>query len=282
MRHILPVILSSILFVDFSFAVETVKKTEQIQPREYGEDVAKSVAVLLKSGKNLKGFLGRLGGFYTSKDIRKTKELLLSKGFSQKSKLPSFKRKKSRIIFDKKNYIDFIGPNLVVVNGMKVRMGKGDLHTEVNRVITRFESKQKISFIYRLLFSQAHALSDMQGILAAVAGGAVGVLGGEYFGMNKWLGGALGVGAVYLVAELFQSYKDGDVSCASNGKYQIRSKDRNSLFMATSKHRRVSNSVLQTAGLRGTSCTEERAAKLQSFFDSDHIIKASSPSSTIQ
>jgi len=261
----LLVILSSILFVEFSFAAQSAEKSKQIQPREYGSDVAKSVSVLLKNGKNLKGFLGSLNGYYTAKDIRKTSRMLQAKGISQKSKIPSFKLDGSKIIFDKRNYVDFISPNLVIVNGLKVRRGKGDLHTEVNNLVERLENRQKVSFIYQLFFPKAHALDTIQGLLAAVAGGAVGALGGErYLGLNRWVGGAIGVGAVYLVTELVQSNRDGEVSCTADGYYQVRSKGRNGIFMATAEYTTVPTSTLTSLGFDYDNCTTNRAAQLES------------------
>jgi len=73
------VALSSMLFAEFSHAA--LDNSQKIQSREYGADVAKSVAILLKTSKNLKGFLGKLRGYYTAEDIKETKDLLLSQGF---------------------------------------------------------------------------------------------------------------------------------------------------------------------------------------------------------
>jgi len=264
----LLIVLCSLFTAELSFAA---KNSKQIEVSEYGKDVAKSVSLLLKNSKNVKSFMGNFKGYYSSNDIRNTSKLLLSKGVSQKSKIPSFVRKGSRIVFNKTNYIDFISQNLIVVNGLKVRKSQGNYQLNVASIIKNMEATQKLSFFQRLFFSEAQALTSMQGVIAAIAGGAVGALGGErYLGLTQVQGAALGVGAVYLLAEITQSSRDGDVSCTPNGNYEIRAKGRGALFMASAEYSRVSASTLSAANLPAT-CTENRAEELQARLGSGDI-----------
>ena len=256
------------LVAELSFAA---KSSQKIEVNEYGKDVAKSVSLLLKNSKNMKSFMGNFKGYYSSNDIRNTSKFLLSKGVSQKSKIPSFARKGSKIVFNKNNYIDFISQNLIIVNGIKVRRSKGNYRSNVASIVNKMEAMQKLSFFQSLFISEVHALSSMQGIIAAIGGGAVGALAGErYLGWSRLQGAALGVGAVYLLAEITQSSRDGDVSCTPNGNYEIRSKGRGALFMASAEYSRVSASTLSAANLPST-CTENRAAELQAMLGSGDI-----------
>ena len=159
----------------------------------------------------------------------------------------------------------------MIVNGFKFRKSRGTLYSQTNLIIQKLESRKKASLIHQLFFPKAYALDTASGMLTAIAAGAVGALGGEkFFGLNKWVGGAIGVGAVYLVAELVQSNKDGKVSCTNDGRYQIRSKDRNEILMATAKYGPVGEEVLslERLGLSTDDCNGVNALKVQQYFDS--------------
>lgn len=271
-------VMGSLLLVTQAFSKEAEQKTLNLP--DYGKDVAKSVDVLLKRSKNMEGFLKNLEGQYSTKEVRDAKKLLLKRGYSQKDKIPSFKRVGSRIVFDSQNFVDFVGPSLLVANGIKVRSSKEKLDQKILNVLDQLEKKDSssTSFLHNLFFPKAHAFGTLTGIIAAVAGGAAGSWAGpEYLGTSRVMGGALGVGAVYLVTELFQSSKDGEVSCTPNGNYQVRNKERNGIFMASAEFSRVTSSTLAAARLPNT-CTENRAAQLQRALETGNIDRnAASP-----
>jgi len=164
-----------------------------------------------------------------------------------------------------------ISPELIVVNGIKIRRSKKDLYESVVAVKNALEKRDVISFFYELIFPRAHALNTMQGLVVALAGGAVGSMAGDrFFGLNRWVGAGIGVGAVYLVTELIQSNREGDVTCSASGDYQIRSKGRNGLLMATAEYTTVSEPTLTAMGLP-TTCTDSRAAQVQAALSSGQI-----------
>ena len=269
LKHVrsLLMILSVVLLVEVSFGAELTPYS-----KDFGKDVAKSTSILLRNSRNLNGFLNSLKPFYTPKDIRKARRLLQENGISYKTKMPSFKVSGSKIIFDKENYIDFISPSLLIANGHKIRMEKLSLNQSVAKIVKIFNRPKKTSFVHDLVFPKAYALNTMQGLIVGVAAGATGAyLGESWFGWDKWIGAAVGVGVVYLLSELMQSNKDGEVSCSSGGGYQIRKKGRNALFMAAAEYDDVPESQLTAAGLPAT-CDPSRAARLQTAIEYDQFV----------
>jgi len=257
-----------------SFAAS--KKNMNSSSKVYGEQVAKSTSILLKDSKTIKSFINKLNGYYSSKDLKRVRKKLLINDISMKSKLPAHTLKGSKIIFDRNNYIDFISPEILIFNGIKLKKTKHDFSKNLNLVLLRLKQKQNLSWFEKLFFSKAYAMNTMQGLIAAVAAGSVGAVSGErFFGWNRWTGGALGVGAVYLLTELIQSRRNGEVSCSLQGQYRIRNKSRNGLLMATADYEVVPEATLTAAGLP-TRCTSSRAAELSGSLGRD----VESPTST--
>lgn len=140
-----------------------------------------------------------------------------------------------------------------------------------------------------LIVPEAHAFGNMLGALAILGAGMGGYhYGPKLLGVGGLTGALLGVGGVYLATELWQTFKSGDVTCSKDGKYQQRSKARNSWFMAMEEQTVISSDKVAEAGL-SENCTDNNAAALKAWGEQDRLripaattpVETAAPSSAI-
>lgn len=206
------------------FAVSTFAAQKKQDPQV---TMARATASFVNRMSNVEEYLATLDKNVSKEQMEKFRKQLSLNGINFKSKFPKMKYDGNKAYFDKKNFIIYVDDSTVNVNGVEIKKGVKNIDVVYSEVMSAIKKKNASHFY---LLPEAHAVSDLGGVMGMVATGALGFVLGPSLGVSAGLGAVLGAGAFFLANEAWQWFRDGSVSCGSNGEFLVRKKIRPGLF----------------------------------------------------
>jgi hypothetical protein len=214
----------------FSFIIATHGQAAQKAPAANAM-MARATASFINKIGTVDQYLMVMSKQISPEQMENFKKQLTQNGISGKTKFPKMNYDGNKVFFDKKNYIIYVDANTVNVNGHLLKKGIKGIDVVFKDVMENLKTKKSASFGF---IQEAHALSTMSGLVGMVGAGALGYFVGPMLGLSPGMGAAIGAGAFFLGNELYQSWRDGQVSC--DGEYYVyRGKSRNSIFASSTK-----------------------------------------------
>lgn len=240
----------------------------------YGETVALSTANLIGRHKTVGEFIRVFKPHMKAGEYRNFKKALASKNIAMSDKIPKVKAKGNKIyIASGGGVIEIKNETTFAINGHKFEGSKKDITSRFESVYANLsktkKEKKKISLM-SFVVPEAHAFGNLMGIVSIFGAGLGGYYLGPKLGVKNSTGALLGVGGIYLATELWQSFKNGQITCTRDGQYQRRSKERNMWFMAMSEQTIISSDKIAEAGL-GETCTRANAEALKAWSEQDRL-----------
>lgn len=228
----------------FIFAVAMVL-TAQSQAAQKQQDtnavLARSTASFMNRMSNVEEYLAIMDRHVTQEQMEKFKKQLSLNGIQGKNKIPKMRYDGNKAYFDKKNYIIYVDESTVNINGHEIKKGVKGIDVVYREVMEKIAKPKSASFSLALI-PEAQALTDMGGLIGMVGAGALGYIVGPMIGMSAGVGALAAAGAFFVGNELYQSFRDGGISC-QNGKFAVRRKVRPGLF-STGVHEELDHDTL--------------------------------------
>ncbi len=205
------------------------------------EATARATASFFNRMSSVEEYLAVIERNVSQEQMEKFRKRLSLNGVDTKAKFPHMKYDGNKVYFDKENYLIFVDENTVNVNGYQIRKGVKGIDVVYKEVMERLNTKKTSMFS---ILPEAHALSNLGGIMGMVATGALGYFVGPSLGVSAMGGAVLFAGGFFLLNEAYQYLADGNISCGNKGEYLVRKKVRNGLF-ASGEHEVLDQASLQ-------------------------------------
>lgn len=206
--------------------------------------MARSTASFINRMSSVEEYLSIMERHVSKEQMDKFKKQLTLNGIQGKSKFPKMKYDGNKAYFDKKNYIMYVDENTININGHEIKKGIKGIDVVYQEVMEKIQSQKTSSFS---LIPEAHALSDLGGLMGMVGAGALGYILAPSLGVGAGWGALLGAGAFFLGNELYQWAKDGSISC-KDGRFVVRRKVRPGVFATGAYDELDQNSLSQVFG----------------------------------
>lgn len=268
MRHILRAISVCL----FMFSTILLSLTAQAAQKKMSQEelMADYTMKTINKAGTVGGLIKMLEPRMATAQVDQTKRTISNMGLAMKSKFPKMRVEGNKVLFDKNNYLIYVDKETINVNG---KTFKGTGQTIPNAIETVYSGLKQKSASFGLI-PEAHAM-DLMPVLGVLGGGALGAFLGNASGIGAGMGALLGVGAVYAGTWLYQSLRNGEVSCADDGSYSVRQMSAGGMFLGSSTQQSVPTTM--AAGACGgvpVSCNSSNAKQVGSFLRDNNNISA--------
>lgn len=222
--------------------------------------MAKATASFTNRMSNVEEFLNVMSKSVSPEQMDNFKKQLTLNGITGKTKFPKMKYDGNKAFFDKNNYIMYVDEKTVNINGVEFKKGVKGIDLVYKDIVSKIGGKSASRFS---VLPEAHAFSTFGGLVGMLGSGALGYFLGPAIGVSAGWGAALGAGAFFLGNELYESWRDGEVSCA-NGYYEYRSKSREGgIFASNTKTPLDATTLSRIFGPNVPPCTPASAKMVQ-------------------
>lgn len=221
--------------------------------------MAKATASFVNRMSNVEEFLSVMSKSVSAEQMENFKKQLSVNGITGKTKFPKMKYDGNKVFFDKQNYIMYIDEGTININGHQFKKSLKGIDGVYADMMSKLSKKSASHFS---IIPEAHAMSNLTGLLGMFGTGALGYILGPSLGVSAGWGAVLGAGGFFLGNELYQWWRGGEVRC-ENGYYLYRSKTRDGLF-AGSKETALDQTTLgRVFGPNVPPCNEASAKMVQ-------------------
>lgn len=222
--------------------------------------LAQQTAKVVNNSKTVGQFLKNLELHITEEQMQNAKRLLSSMGINESQEFPTLKVDGKKVYFDKNNYMIYHDEKTVVINGQKFTKAKDSFDVALEKLKKKLDRRSSGHFA---LIPEAHAFGFLGGLITLLGAGALGYFVGPMLGIGAGWGIAAGVGLAYAGTWLYQSAKEGEVSC-DQGFYVIRKKQADDWGLGSSTKEEIPPDYLrQVFGGQIPPCTSATASAVQ-------------------